>query len=202
MSLIGEFHKLQKKDINRAVNDVFLNAYSDDVMFEKFMKEEEKRRAQFKIMLRFCVKYGNVYSSSDNFEGVMAIVPHDKGEMTGWRVFRSGGFFLGMKLASLRKVMEKSFNTIEEAKKDLDLGPHIFLFIMAVSREFQGKGFGGKFLRAIIEKSETEKKPIYLETQNEKNVSLYEKFGFHVANKVVIPDPVNLPMWLMVRDVK
>ena len=192
---------MQKKDIKKVLN-LFLSAYSDDPMFEKFIKEEDKRSAQFEVMLRFCVKYGNVFSSSDNFEGVMAIVPHDKGEMTGWRVLRSGGFFIGMKLASLRKVMEKSFEVMEEAKKDLNIGPYIFLFIMAVSKEFQGKGFGGKFLRAIIEKSEIERKPIYLETQNEKNVSLYEHFGFHVVKKVEIPDPVNLPMWMMVRDVK
>jgi len=201
MSLINDLYKMQKKDIKKVLN-LFLSAYSDDPMFEKFIKEEDKRSAQFEVMLRFCMKYGNVFSSSDNFEGVMAIVPHDKGEMTGWRVLRSGGFFIGMKLASLRKVMEKSFEVMEEAKKDLNIGPYIFLFIMAVSKEFQGKGFGGKFLRAIIEKSEIERKPIYLETQNEKNVSLYEHFGFHVVKKVEIPDPVNLPMWMMVRDVK
>ncbi len=201
MSLISDLYKLQKKDIEKAV-DVFVNAYSDDPMFEKFMKEEDKRRAQLEIMIRFCVKYGNVFSTSDNFEGVIAIVPHDKGDMTGWRVIRSGGFFLGLKLSSLRKIMEQSAKAMEEAKKDLDLGPYIFLFIMAVSKEFQGKGFGGKLLSAIIEKSEIERKPIYLETQNEKNVSLYEHFGFYVVKKINMPDPVNLPMWLMVRDAK
>ena len=182
--------------------NVFLNAYSDDPMFEKFIQEEDKRRAQFEIMLKFCVKYGDVFSTSDNFEGVMAVVSHDKGDMTVGRVIRSGGFFSSIKLMSLRKIMEASSKALEEAKKDLDIGPYIFLFIMAVSKEFQGKGYGGKFLRAIIEKSEIEKKPIYLETQNEKNVSLYEHFGFHVVNKITMPDPVNLPMWLMVRDVK
>ena len=201
MSLISDLYKLEKKDIKKAVN-VFLSAYSDDPMFEKFIKEEDKRRAQFEIMTRFCVKYGDVFSTSDNFEGVMAILSHDKGDMTGWRVFRSGGFFLGLKLLSLQKIMGQSAKAIEEAKKDLDIGPYIFLFIMAVSQEFQGKGFGGKFLRAIIEKSEIEKKPIYLETQNEKNVKLYEHFGFHVVKKINLPDPVNLPMWLMVRDAK
>ena len=179
-----------------------MSAYSDDPMMEKFMKEEDKRRAQFEVMTRFCLKYGNVFASTDNIEGVMAIVPHDKGDMTGWRILRSGGFFIGLKLASLRKIMEASSKALEEAKKDLDIGPYIFLFIMAVSQDFQGKGFGGKFLRAIIEKSEIERNPIYLETQNEKNVSLYKHFGFHVFKKINMPDPVNLPMWLMVRDAK
>jgi GNAT superfamily N-acetyltransferase len=199
MSLISDLYKIQKKDIKKVLN-VFLSAYSDDPMFEKFIQEEEKRRAQFEIMMKFCVKYGNVFSTSDNFEGVMAIVPHDKGDMTAGRVIQSGGFFASMKLLSLRKIMEASTKALEEAKKDLDIGPYIFLFIMAVSKEFQGKGFGGKFLRAIIEKSEIEKKPIYLETQNKKNVSLYEHFGFHVIKKINMPEPVNLPMWLMVRD--
>ncbi|MHA2186102.1 MAG: GNAT family N-acetyltransferase, partial [Promethearchaeota archaeon] len=91
---------------------------------------------------------------------------------------------------------------VEEAKKNLNLGPHIHLLIMGVSQEFQGKGFGGKLLRAIIEKAETEKIPIYLETQKEVNVALYEKFGFSVRKKIILPDPINLPMWLMVRDIK
>ena len=201
MSLINDLYKMEKKDIKKVL-DVFLSAYSDDPMFEKFIKEEDKRRTQFEIMLRFCVKYGNVFSTSDKFEGVMAIVSHDKGDMTAGRIFLSGGFFLGLKLISLQKIMGEASKAIEEAKKDLDIGPYIFLFIMAVSKEFQGKGFGGKFLRAIIEKSEIEKLPIYLETQNEKNVKLYEHFGFHVVKKIDMPDPVNLPMWLMVRDAK
>jgi len=201
MSLISDLYELKKDDIEKALK-VFLSAYSDDPMMEKFMKEEDKRRAQFEVMTRFCLKYGKVYATSDNIEGVMAIVPHDKGDMTGWRIFSSGGFFIGLKLASLRKIMDTTSKAIEEAKRDLDMGPYIFLFIMAVSQEFQGKGFGGKFLRAIIEKSEKEKKPIYLETQNEKNVLLYEYFGFHVVKKINLPDPVNLPYWLMVRDAK
>jgi GNAT superfamily N-acetyltransferase len=201
MSLISDLYKLQKKDIKKAANVLF-NAFSDDPVWKEIFNDEDKYRVQFEMMVRFCMKYGNVFSTSDNIEGVMAITPHDKGDMTGWRVFRSGGFFLGMKLASLRKIMEQTANALEEAKKDLDIGPYIFLFIMAVSQEFQGKGFGGKFLRAVIEKSEIEKKPIYLETQNEKNVKLYEHFGFHVVKKINLPDPVNLPMWLMVRDAK
>ena len=54
--------------------------------------------------------------------------------------------------------------------------------------------YGGKLLRTVIEKAETERKPIYLETQKEANVSLYEKYGFSVKKKVILPEPLNLPM--------
>jgi GNAT superfamily N-acetyltransferase len=93
-------------------------------------------------------------------------------------------------------------NAVEEAKKSLNLAPYIHLLIMGVSQEFQGKGFGGKLLRALIEKAETEKKPIYLETQKEDNINFYEKYGFSVKKKIMLPEPLNLPMWLMLRDVK
>ena len=201
MSLISDLYKLQKKDIKKAA-DVLVDAYSEDPMMEIVFKEVDERCIQFEIMLKFCIKYGDVFSPSDNFEGVMAILPHDKGDMTIWRIIRSGGFFQSFKLFKLRKMMAQTIKVIEETKKNLDIGPYIYLFVIGVSQEFQGKGFGGKLLRAIVEKAEIERKAMYLETQNEKNVSLYEKYGFHVIEKKDLPDPMNLPFWFMVRDVQ
>ena len=200
MSLINDLYKIQKIDLNNAVN-VLTDAFSEESMWKEVFNDEVKNRVLTEVMVRFCLKYGNVLSTSENLEGVMAITPHDK-DMTALRVIRSGGFFLSMKIANESKKLKVLSNTIEEAKKSLDLDPYIHLLIMGVSREFQGKGFGGKLIRAVIEKSETERKPIYLETQKEENVSLYEKYGFSVKKKINLPEPLNLPMWLMVRDVK
>ena len=200
MTLISDLHKMQKSDLKNAV-DVLTDAFSKESMWKEVFADEEKNRILTEVMVRFCLKYGSVFATSENFEGVMAIAPHDK-EMTTWTIIRSGAFFLSMKIANEAKKMEVLTSAVEEAKKSLKLGSYIHLLMMGVSQEFQGKGFGGKLLRALIEKSKIERKPIYLETQNEKNVSLYEKFGFHVVNKINLPDPVNLPMWLMVRDAK
>ena len=200
MTLISELYTIQKKDLKNAVN-VLTNAFSEDSMWKEVFNDEDKNRVLTEVMVRFCLKYGNVLSTSDNLEGVMAIAPHDK-DMTTWRIIRSGAFFLSMKIASEAKKMKVLSNAIEEAKKSLNLGPYIHLLIMGVSQEFQGKGFGGKLLRAVIEKAETERKPIYLETQKEENINFYEKYGFSVKKKIILPEPLNLPMWLMVRDAK
>jgi GNAT superfamily N-acetyltransferase len=45
---------------------------------------------------------------------------------------------------------------LKKQKREPDLGSHTHL-LMGVSQEFQGKGFGGKMLRALIEKAEAEK---------------------------------------------
>ena len=198
MPLISDLYKIQKKDLKNAVN-VLNNAFSEESMWKEVFNDEDKNRVLTEVMVRFCLKYGNVLSTSDNLEGVMAIAPHDK-DMTALRVIRSGAFFLSMKISNEAKKMKVLSNAIEEAKKSLNLDPYIHLLIMGVSQEYQRKGFGGKLIRAIIEKAETERKPIYLETQKEENINLYEKYGFSVKKKIILPEPLNLPMWLMVRD--
>jgi len=170
-------------------------------MWKEVFDEEDKNRVLTEVMVRFCLKYGKVLATSDNLEGVMAIAPHDK-EMNTLRVILSGSFFLSMKISKEAKKMEILSKAVEEAKKSLNLDPHIHLLIMGVSQEFQGKGFGKKLLRALIEKAQTEKKSLYLETQKEENVTFYEKYGFSVKKKMMLPEPLNLPMWLMLRDVK
>jgi ribosomal protein S18 acetylase RimI-like enzyme len=200
MTLINDFYKIQKKDLNNAVK-VLNDAFSEESMWKEVFKDEEKNRVLTEIMVRFCLKYGNVYATTDKFEGVMAIAPYGK-DMTALRIIRSGAFFLSMKISNEAKIFKVLSDSIDEAKKSLNLDPYIHLLIMGVSKEYQGKGFGGKLIRAIIEKAESEKKPIYLETQKEENVTLYEKYGFSVKKKIILPEPLNLPMWLMFRDVK
>jgi len=200
MSLINDLYKIKKKEIKKAAN-ILTSAFYDDPIYNKMNISEDKRRKIFEMMIKFSFRYGNLISTSENLEGVMAINPHDK-DMTFWRIIRSGAFFTSLKLASIQKTMGAVEKAMKEPKKNLDIGAYIYLFTIGVSQEFQGKGFGGKLLRAIVEKADTERKPMYLETQNEKNVSLYEKYGFYIYKKIDLPDPLNLPMWLMVRDAK
>jgi len=198
MDTLDSLYRLQKRDLQNAVN-VLDDAFSDDSLWKEVFKDEEKNRMLTEILVRFCMKYGSVVSTSENMEGVMALTPHDK-DMTTWRIVRCGAFFLSMRIAREAKLMQVLTKAVEDAKSSLGLGPHIHLLMMGVSREFQGKGFGGQLLRALIEDAERQELPIYLETQKESNVSLYERFGFSVAKRVVLPEPLNLPMWLMVRD--
>ncbi|MFC1902023.1 GNAT family N-acetyltransferase [Chloroflexota bacterium] len=168
-------------------------------MWKEVFNDEGKNRALTEVMVRFCLKYGNVVATSENIEGVMALAPFNKA-MTVWRIILSGAFLLSTKISKEAKMMEVLTNAVEEAKKSLDLGTYIHLLIMGVSQKFQGKGYGGQLLRTATEKAETERLPIYLETQKEANVSLYEKYGFSVKKKIILPEPLNLPMWLMVRN--
>ena len=200
MSLISDLYQLKKKDIKKAAN-VLANAFSEHPMWEKVFKEEDMFSTMFEVIIRFSMRYGTVVAISENLEGIMAILPYEKSDMTGWRILRSGALFLSFKLLSSFKMIDEGLKLMEEEKKNLSIGPYIYLPIIGVSKEFQGKGFGGKLLNALIEKAAIERKSIYLETGIDMNVTLYEKYGFYVHKKINFPG-LNIPMWFMVRDAK
>ena len=77
---------------------------------------------------------------------------------------------------------------------------YLYLLVIGVAPRFQGQGFAGKLVRALIDKSERAGVPIYLETETESNVRMYEHLGFEVVQEITLPI-INLPMWEMVRGV-
>jgi ribosomal protein S18 acetylase RimI-like enzyme len=195
-----DLYKINKQNLQDAVT-VLDNAFSKDSIWKEVFDNEEKNRILTEVMVRFCLTYGTVVSTSENLEGVMAIAPYGK-DMNMVSIIRSGAFLLSMKIGNESKKFKVLSDAVEKAKKTLNFDPYIHLLIMGVSQEYQGKGLGGTLVRALIEKSESDNKPIYLETQKEENVNFYEKYGFEVKKKIMLPEPFNLPMWLMLREVK
>jgi ribosomal protein S18 acetylase RimI-like enzyme len=197
MTSFDDLYRIKKQNLQDTVT-VLDSAFSEDSIWKEIFDDEEKNRILTEVMVRFCLTYGNVVSTSNKLEGVMAIAPYGK-DMNMVSIIRSGAFFLSMKIGSESKKFKVLSDAVEEAKKSLHLDPYIHLLIMGVSQKYQGKGLGGKLVRALIEKSESENKPIYLETQKEDNIYFYEKYGFVVKKKIILPEPFNLPMWLMLR---
>jgi ribosomal protein S18 acetylase RimI-like enzyme len=199
MTSYDDLFRIKKQNLQDAVT-VLDSAFSEDSMWKEVFDDAEKNRILTEVMVRFCLTYGTVVSTSDKLEGVMAIAPYGK-DMNMLSIIRSGAFLLSLKIGNESKKFKVLSDAVDEAKKTLDLDPYIHLLIMGVSQDYQGKGLGGKLVRALIEKSESENKPIYLETQKEDNVFFYEKYGFEVKKKIMLPEPFNLPMWLMLREV-
>jgi ribosomal protein S18 acetylase RimI-like enzyme len=201
---IRGLYKLQKHDI-RKLGPILGDAFQHDPIWNRLFKDEhmseQKLFSFFEAPVRYCMKFGEAYATSENLEGVAAWVPGDQGNMTMWRMLRSGALLSAMKIgAGLGKKMKQIMKSLpEDRKQNMGESPYIYLLIVGVASTHQGKGWGGKLIRAVIGKSEAEGKPIYLETETMDNVKLYEKYGFHVVKKITLP-VVNLPMWEMRRE--
>lgn len=76
--------------------------------------------------------------------------------------------------------------------------PHWYLSVLSISPEFQGQGHGTALLRPGLERVDADGTAAYLETQRERNVGFYEKFGFELVEKMTVDDEI--PVWLMYRE--
>jgi ribosomal protein S18 acetylase RimI-like enzyme len=183
---------------------VLADAFQHDPLWNKLCEGEsdiEKRfHAIFEAAVRHCLTYGEVYASSADLEGVAAWVPGQYADVTMWRMIRSGAMGAAMRMGSrVAKKMGPVFKPVTEDRHEHMAGHAFFyLLVVGVATELQGKGFGRKLIDAAIEKSEREGLYLYLETETEENVRMYEHLGFTLLKTITLP-VVDLPMWEMVR---
>jgi ribosomal protein S18 acetylase RimI-like enzyme len=205
---IENLYKVQKKDIPKA-GVVLADAFQHDPIWTRIFKGEAKidqRGAVFESPLRYGLRCGDVYATSEHLEGIAVWVPGDLADMTIWRLIRSGAIISGIKAmrtcTKLAWQQERVFRPLQADRKEYMKGrPFIYLFIIGVASKFQGQGFGGRLLRALIEESERGGVPIYTETETERNVRMYERLGFRSVKRITLP-VLDLPMWEMVREPK
>jgi ribosomal protein S18 acetylase RimI-like enzyme len=105
---------------------------------------------------------------------------------------------------SIESVM---LSTVEKAKHDT-LGatlekmdemhpkePHWYLAIIGVDSAHQGRGLGAQLMEGALARCDDEGLIAYLESSNPANISLYERHGFEVIDKIQIGDaPPTFPM--------
>ena len=200
-----DLYRLEKRDARRAA-EVLADAFQRDPVWNEVFgdAEREQRSYAFETPVRYCLRYGQVYAPSEKLEGVAAWVPGALARMTFWRILRSGAFWAGLQLgrlgASWVRRMPTIFRQIEQDREANMRGrSFVYLQVIGVAPRYQGQGYGGTLLRALIEESERVGLAIYLETETESNVRMYERFGFQVLKQITLPI-VHLPMWEMVRE--
>ena len=203
--LLDSLHKITKKEVEKA-SLVLGKAFHDDPLWSQIIQDDTERKQKlpllFEMLLRYALRYGEVYASSENLEGIVILLPYDKADMTFWRLLRCGVWRLlrtGMKLG--RKTgnrLEQILAPMSKAQEEILKEGYVYLQTIGVSPELQGKGFGGKLLRAIFEYADNEEIRIYLEATKE-NIPMYEKFGFQVVKEIKLPT-IDLLGWAMVRE--
>lgn len=197
-------YRVQKTDIKRA-REVLVDAFQHNPIWKKLFKGEadlEKRcHAFFETPVRYCLRYGEVYAPSENLEGVIAWLPGKNANMKAWSMIRSGaiGAAMRMGLKAGQKMGTVFKPVIEDHHKNMAGCNYLYIQVFGVATGLQGKGFGRKLIDAAIEKCESEGLRLYLETETEENVKMYEHFGFKLLKKITLPI-IELPMWEMVKE--
>jgi len=204
---LNGFHRLEKDDIER-VAEMLTRAFYDDPLTLYAYSDEERESGNlhyfFQFPVRYCLRYGEGYAPTSDIEGVALWLPSSKYPITFWRTLRTASlwFMLKMmrKIGSARlKRMAYIGKYIDEAHKRLASFEHMYLQVLGVDPEQQGKGYAGKLLKTMFNRLDEEGMPCYLDTLKEQNVAMYEHLGFKVLEKIDIPD-ADIASWALLRE--
>ena len=61
----------------------------------------------------------------------------------------------------------------------------------------QGKGYGSRLMKAVLKKADENNKKIYIESE-ERNIKIYEHYGFKVIDKSEVLEGTNF--YVLVRE--
>jgi len=194
--------RLTKAQIKPA-SKMVARAFQDDPAIAHIIPDAFERKNKshhmFGCFIRYGVLYGEVYATSPNLEGVAMWVPSEKAEITTWKMIRCGGLSLYFKVG--RKAVSRGLAYFDYAfKVHSRHAPfrHWHLTLLGVDPEFQGRGYASALIKPMLARIDQDHLPCYLETNNEKNVPIYEHYGFKVVEEDTIPG-TDVNHWAMLR---
>lgn len=179
-------------------------AFYDYPMSVYFMPDEATRKkeqpAVFRTLMRSGIKNGEVYATSPQMEGVAVWYSPDSRQESFWSRLTGGQFIFQWLAGGIVMARQRAFaEYAAEVRRRVVSPRHWYLQLLGVDPAYHGKGYSSRLLRPILARADREGVPCYLDTQAEKNVALYEHFGFRVAEEGIIPGS-NMKSWAMVRE--
>lgn len=76
---------------------------------------------------------------------------------------------------------------------------HWYLGYLGTEPAHQGQGYGAALLRSVLDGCDADGVPAYLESSNERNLTLYKRHGFEIVEQINAPHG-GPPIWRMWRD--
>lgn len=191
--------KLRSDEVEPILN-VMARAFDADPVMNFVVKQDRRRARRLRgalkaIFLEPCLPHGETYVS-DGLEGGAFWIPPGKRERSALanlrllpHLVRAAGLARVPGLVAAMDVVDKKHPH----------EPHFYLPMIGIDPPHQGRGLGTALMRPVLERCDRDGIPAYLESSNERNVPLYERNGFRIAEAIGLAKD-GPPMWLMWRD--
>jgi GNAT superfamily N-acetyltransferase len=158
-------------------------------LFSEIVPNQEERKRQnlyiWEYLLRRDYSYTTTMITSPKLEGLAVWMHSDKHVNNSvWWALLSGAIWPAFRIN--KKIKENITVWREYAdKKRYQFAPfkHWYLKCLAVDPKYQGMRFASHLLDGMFQKSDRDGLPYYVETEGEKNISIYKHFGFKVVGE-------------------
>ncbi len=190
----------------RAATELVGRAFTADPFAIHAIPDERRRprilASLFRTMLAGAMRYGRVHVDGPSLVGLAAWLPPGNELLTTGQLLRCGALRLpfAIPMSVLRSYHRyEHFAAILHQK--LVPEPHWYLVPLAVEPEHQGRGHGSALLAAGLAMADEEGRACFLETQNPRNVPLYERHCFQVVEHTQVPS-TDVGHWAMLRPAR
>ncbi len=154
----------------------------------------------YRYFIKLCVLSGSkAFVTSHDCEG-LAIWTMSGTKPSWWHEIQAGVLGLPFRFGwHFLRYTRSEERFADKLKRKYAPNPHMYLSLLSVAPEHQGKGFGSRLIKPMIKYLDANQLPCYLETQNMKNVAMYQNFGFLLLESTFFPPGSNCEVHIMLR---
>lgn len=177
---------MKKASVNdRAlVVDLLAQSFEDNPSVNYIVRQDDKRIARIRALMAYsfdvCSLFGDVWLADDRKSCALVLYPDQK-RTTFKAIWLDVKLILNaIGLDGIKKALKRE---AQIKKKQMQV-PMTYLWFIGVSPLYQHRGMGNKLLQQVLAEAQRINRPVFLETSILKNIAWYERFGFHVYDKL------------------
>jgi len=197
-SLDFQIHKATFNDM-KIVCDILGNAFSNDPVLSWVIQGHYSKREIFRYEAESLYQHHNQVYINQSQTGAALWLPagidantpflHWRFFSVAWQLLKTGGYQSLLRALHLQEVLVANHPKTA----------HFYLHAVGTLMKQQGKGIGSALLKAGLAACDQQGMPAYLESTNEQNNPLYQRYGFKITKEISLKN--NGPtLWLMWRE--
>jgi len=194
--------KQAKLEDKKLVADILVSAFAPiegASSINLLVKQDHKRIQRMHVLMEYLFEKafyaGEVYVSNNDKACLLLLFPHK--EKTNLRSILAD-LKLAFKCITIGRI-SKVLKWQKTTKQNFPTEPHIRPLILGVQPEAKGNGTAARLMIEVKNKYKGNTLPAMVDAANEKNVKLYEKFGFRVTRKEYVS---GVPIWFLRINLK
>lgn len=193
---LGTRARSANRDDAAALSEMLGRAFFDDPLMCFLLPNENGRHAKMRRLFELLFKLALPFGACDvtgNREAAALWRPPGHWHVPLHQYVTHGREFLGI---FGPKMALRAFLAMDQIEKRHPKEPHFYLQVIGTDPVRQGKGFGGAVMRRHLEIADAAGMPTYLESSKERNIPIYQNFGFELKGEIRLRDgPTLYPMW-------
>ena len=195
---MATYQPLEGYQLPHAVNTLSA-AFQNDPLYRFIIPDDGERSAFLQVFfafrLRYGMNFGEVHVTSGTCEAV-AVWIRAEGARKGPMLEGGLAVVKAVKGDARRKLLEMQ-RYVDSMRERVPF-PYWHLSPIAVHPAHQRRGLASVLIRSMLERIDREQAVSVLETQDQKNVMMYERYGFRIFCEGTIPGS-DTRNWLMTR---